>query len=522
MDRSADRFLLEGWEVRRREGGAAAAVDSRTSRRARSAARAARRTGRWIVITARARLEEPAVNASMGVEVNGQEIGRFVVPPTAPLEMTLSRSRQPVGRIWRAGYNRLTFVSYGVQRVDPSDTRPPGPSAAARGPRVAGGDLSHAHRARVMSDRPLVSVVVPVFNGAELVPPCQAALSPVLERMPAAPRSIYVDDGSTDGTIEALRSAQVRDPRVRIVELAANFGQHAAFTAGFEHARGRYLVTLDVDLQCDPADIPRLIEPLTRGYDLVSGVRLNRQDPAARQLFSRADDGAGHPAGGRAAARHRLPAQRVHRRRGAEPGGVRRAAAISEAARRAGRAPRHRSRGAASAASGQRAASSYSATGLVRLFMDFFVNALGDVFAWVFLVAAGASALLVARQLGAAVAAAAGGRRRGASSRCWRALAMQPLLVALFGLAGDYVQRIYRQSSGRPFFLVRRVHEAARPAGRLGDVRSATLKVRRSTPASCRSSSRSIARIPSSPIATTACCRARRRTRSCSRNCRTR
>ena len=128
-----------------------------------------------------------------------------------------------------------------------------------------------------------MSVVVPVFNGAELIPECQAALSPVLDAMAGGAEVIYVDDGSTDGTLDALHDVQRRDPRVRIVELAANFGQHAAFTAGFEQARGRYLVTLDADLQCDPADIPRLIEPLTRGFDLVSGIRRDRQDPTARR-----------------------------------------------------------------------------------------------------------------------------------------------------------------------------------------------------------------------------------------------
>ena len=136
--------------------------------------------------------------------------------------------------------------------------------------------------------RPLVSVIVPVYNSAELVAECQAALSSVLDGMTGGAEVIYVDDGSSDDTLDALRQAQARDPRVRIVELAANFGQHAAFTAGFDQARGRYLVTLDVDLQCDPADIPRLIEPLTRGYDLVSGIRRNRQDPAGRRMFSRA------------------------------------------------------------------------------------------------------------------------------------------------------------------------------------------------------------------------------------------
>src|SRR4026209_1973713 len=110
------------------------------------------------------------------------------------------------------------------------------------------------------------SVVVPGVHAADLVPACQAALSPVLDTLSGGAEVVYVDDGSSDGTIDALKAVQDADPRVRIVELASNFGRQAAFTAGFEQARGRYLVTLDVDLQCDPTDIPRLIEPLTRGY----------------------------------------------------------------------------------------------------------------------------------------------------------------------------------------------------------------------------------------------------------------
>src|SRR5205814_3785609 len=80
---------------------------------------------------------------------------------------------------------------------------------------------------------------------------------------------------------------QRRDPRVVVIELAANFGQHAAFSAGFDRARGQYLVTLDADLQCDPNEIPQLVAPLTQGYDLVSGVRRGRRDPLVRRIFSR-------------------------------------------------------------------------------------------------------------------------------------------------------------------------------------------------------------------------------------------
>jgi glycosyltransferase involved in cell wall biosynthesis len=311
-----------------------------------------------------------------------------------------------------------------------------------------------------LTDRPLVSVVVPVLNGADLVPACQAALSPVLDRLAGGAEVIYVDDGSTDSTVEALLRAQADDSRVRIVELAANFGQHAAFAAGFEAARGRYLVTLDVDLQCDPADIPRLIEPLTQGYDLVSGIRRHRQDPAARQLFSRATTAIvtrlagveltdiGCPLNAFTDDVARSLSAFGELRRFLKPLAVRVARHVTEVE------IEHRPRPQ------KRPGSSYSSGRLVRLFMDFFVNALGDVFAWVFLGAGGLAALLLLA-LAVTVGLWAAGRAPFVAAFAIGGLAAQALLVALFGLAGDYVQRIYRQSSGRPFYLVRRVHEPA-------------------------------------------------------------
>jgi hypothetical protein len=136
MDRGVERFLLEGWEVSAGEGGAP--PQWIRERRASLAVPLALPSDRDIdlVITARARLEEPAVNASMTVEINGREVGRFVVPPTAPLEIPVKVPAGDVGRIWRAGYNRLTFVSHGVQRVDPTDSRPPGPIATRSGDRA--------------------------------------------------------------------------------------------------------------------------------------------------------------------------------------------------------------------------------------------------------------------------------------------------------------------------------------------------------------------------------------------------
>ena len=303
-----------------------------------------------------------------------------------------------------------------------------------------------------------MSVVVPLFNSAELIPECQSALSAVLDTMAGGAEVLYVDDGSTDATLDVLNEVQRRDPRVRIVELAANFGQHAAFTAGFEEARGRYLVTLDADLQCDPADIPRLIEPLTRGFDLVSGIRRDRQDPTARRMFSRATTALvtrmagvpltdiGCPLNAFTDDVARSLSAFGELRRFLKPLAVRVARRVTEVD------VAHRPRPVG------RRASSYSATALVRLFMDFFVNAVGDVFAWVFLIALGLTALLAVMTVATTIAAIAGAMRPLVPFIAG-SLTVSAVLVSLVGLAGDYVQRIYRQSSGRPFFLVRRVHE---------------------------------------------------------------
>ena len=89
---------------------------------------------------------------------------------------------------------------------------------------------------------------------------------------------IFVDDGSRDGSFAALRRLQASDPRVKVVRLRRNFGQTAALSAGFDHARGQIIVTLDADLQNDPADIGLLLAKIDEGYDVVSGWRKNRKD----------------------------------------------------------------------------------------------------------------------------------------------------------------------------------------------------------------------------------------------------
>ena len=125
-----------------------------------------------------------------------------------------------------------------------------------------------------------LSVVMPVYNEAGNLPALHAELTEVLGRMGVSYEILAVDDGSTDGSLEVLRRLQAEDPHLRIVRFRRNFGQTAAFAAGFDHARGRVVVTIDADGQNDPADIPRLLELMEEGeYDIVSGWRQNRKEP---------------------------------------------------------------------------------------------------------------------------------------------------------------------------------------------------------------------------------------------------
>ena len=128
-----------------------------------------------------------------------------------------------------------------------------------------------------MSDIDL-SVVIPVYNEEENVQRLHARLDKVLPSLGRSYEIIFVDDGSTDASAAQLRGVQQGDPHVRVIRLRRNFGQTAAFSAGFDHARGAVVVTMDGDLQNDPADIPRLLDKIAEGYDIVSGWRVKRQD----------------------------------------------------------------------------------------------------------------------------------------------------------------------------------------------------------------------------------------------------
>lgn len=125
---------------------------------------------------------------------------------------------------------------------------------------------------------PEISIVVPVFNEEESLPLLQEEISRALDGLGRPYEVIYVDDRSTDRSLEVLLGLRSRHPEVRVIRFRRNCGQTPAMAAGFEQARGGVVVTLDADLQNDPADIPRLVEELDRGFDLVVGWRKDRQD----------------------------------------------------------------------------------------------------------------------------------------------------------------------------------------------------------------------------------------------------
>jgi glycosyltransferase involved in cell wall biosynthesis len=128
------------------------------------------------------------------------------------------------------------------------------------------------------SARPDISVFLPVLNEEPNLRPLHEKMQTALAELGLTAEVIYVDDGSTDGSLEVLREIAASDPRVRVISLRRNYGQTAAMSAGIDAARGRVLVPMDADLQNDPADIKRLLAKLDEGYDVVSGWRKHRQD----------------------------------------------------------------------------------------------------------------------------------------------------------------------------------------------------------------------------------------------------
>lgn len=138
--------------------------------------------------------------------------------------------------------------------------------------------------------RPEISLVIPVYNEEENLPVLAAEIRQVLEALGRPYETLFVDDGSTDSSPAVLARLAQEDPHVRVVRQRRNSGQSAALDAGFRFAQGDVVVTLDADLQNDPADIPRLLALLGE-YDVVSGVRANRRDTWVRKVSSRIANG---------------------------------------------------------------------------------------------------------------------------------------------------------------------------------------------------------------------------------------
>ena len=129
----------------------------------------------------------------------------------------------------------------------------------------------------------LVSLVIPVYDEEESLAPLHQEITTALAGTVRDFEIIFINDGSADDSLAELKKLRSADPRVRIIDFRKNFGQSAAISAGFDHCRGDVVVALDADLQNDPADIPRIVDKVQEGYDIVNGWRKSRKD----RLFTR-------------------------------------------------------------------------------------------------------------------------------------------------------------------------------------------------------------------------------------------
>ena len=136
-----------------------------------------------------------------------------------------------------------------------------------------------------MADKPSLSIVIPVFNERESIPLLLDEIHSAVEGYNY--EIVCVDDGSSDGTFEQLRQRSRNDGTVRLIRFLRNYGKSAALSEGFKYADSEFVVTLDSDLQDDPQEIPRLVEKLEEGFDLVSGWKKERRDPLSKRLPSK-------------------------------------------------------------------------------------------------------------------------------------------------------------------------------------------------------------------------------------------
>jgi len=310
----------------------------------------------------------------------------------------------------------------------------------------------------------VLSAVIPIYNNEEIVESCYRSVTGVLSRLKghlfADYEIVFVDDGSTDRTVRRLLDACGNDPRTSIIELLQNYGQHAAFCAGFEAASGEIIITLDSDLQISPEEIPALLKSVAEGHDLVSGVRVGRRDPFwTRTLPSRLFNVlVGRITGMRlrdwgcpTVAMRKSLAKSLLRygdmRRFLKPLAVKLASSVGEVELR------HRDR-----IGGK---SGYGSLDLFELALDFLTNFSRRPFQKVSIAG---SCLFIAGIAGGFLYLAL---------RFWAGLPLgnreQAIIVIaaggglqlmILGFLGEFIIRIYRRQNNLPFYVVRAVHSA--------------------------------------------------------------
>ncbi len=178
------------------------------------------------------------------------------------------------------------------QRQPKPKRQPEQPPGTDTGEARQPGPVTHPERpqrppAPVPTRKPDISVVVPLFNEAESIPDLSRQLRDVLQRQGGNYEVIFVDDGSTDNSYQILRDIHRINRRMKAIRFRRNFGKSAALAVGFTHAEGAIVVTMDADLQDDPAEIPNLVKKIREGYDLVSGWKKKRFDPITKTIPSR-------------------------------------------------------------------------------------------------------------------------------------------------------------------------------------------------------------------------------------------
>ena len=137
-----------------------------------------------------------------------------------------------------------------------------------------------------MSEKPYISVVIPVYNEECNLQPLSARLFPVLEQIGKPFEIIFVDDGSCDRSLNILKELAAGSPDVKVIEFNGNFGQHMAILAAFEKSAGEIVITLDADLQNPPEEMPKLVAEMEKGHDVVGSIRRKRRDTVFRRTAS--------------------------------------------------------------------------------------------------------------------------------------------------------------------------------------------------------------------------------------------